>query len=463
MSQAVLARQIARLAAYKVQKRAAVQGPPVAPILPQTDDELWAWVFHTWNVAIPRTGVCPGHVSPFQAFADAYFARDSMIVWEASRGLGGKSFLLALLGLTIACTRGGDVNILGGSGEQSKRVHDYMVRAWDQPQAPRRLLRSHPLSMRTRLSNGSTVLALLASSRSIRGPHTPTLLLDECDEFDLALFDAALGQTMATATCPPVTVMSSTHHYPDKTFTVIKQRAQERHWLSHTWCYRETLQPHGWLAPSEVERKRRETTAAMFAAEYDLQEPSPESRAILPEAVQAMFRREWGVFAGHPREYLEVEPPEADAFYAHGADWARSQDWTEILTLNVSAQPARLVAYERMQRLPWPVMVGRFEERIRRYGGQAIHDGTGLGDVVDGYLTISAEAVQLVGRRRADLFSEYISAIERGAIAAPYIEGLERQHRYASVEDIYGSGHPPDGFVAGALAWHGRRLDSGIS
>ena len=83
--------------------------------LPQNDAELWAYVAKTWGISIPRTAVCPDHVAPFTAFADAYFARDSMIVWEASRGLGGKSFMLSILGLTIACTRGGDVNILGGS------------------------------------------------------------------------------------------------------------------------------------------------------------------------------------------------------------------------------------------------------------------------------------------------------------------------------------------------------------
>jgi hypothetical protein len=202
--------------------------------IPQTADELWNYVAKTWGVEIPRTQICPNHSSPFQAFADAYFARDSMVVWEASRGLGGKSFLLSLLGLTIACTRGGDVNILGGSGEQARRVHEYMAKAWDAVNAPRSMLRSDPLTMITRLSKGNKIQALLASSASVRGPHTPTLLLDEVDEMDIKIFDASMGQTMGKDGCPAVTVLSSTHHYPDGTMTEVKKRAKDKGWLRCT-------------------------------------------------------------------------------------------------------------------------------------------------------------------------------------------------------------------------------------
>ena len=433
--------------------RRAQAGQAASSALPADDDALWTYVYNKWGIAIPRVAQCPGHSSQFQAFADAYFGRDSMIVWEASRGFGGKSFLLSTLGLTIATTRGGDVNILAGSGEQSKRVHDYMAAAWDRPQAPRHLLRSDPFAMRTKLAHGNTIQALLASSTSVRGPHIPTLLMDECDEMALPIFDAAMGQTMAKPGLPAVTVMSSTHHYPSGTMTEIKRRATEKGWLTHTWCYREALSPHGWLEPEQVERKQRETTAAMWLAEYELQEPSTENRAIDPDAVTACFRGMPGTYAGAPREYVEAEPPQDGARYAHGADWARKTDWTEIVSLRCEALPYKIVAYERMQRLPWPQMVGRLDARILCYGGRAAHDGTGLGDVVGGYMTQDADAIMLVGRARADLFSECIAGIERGDIVSPCIVSLEGQLRYCTVDDLYGTGHPPDGFVALALAY----------
>lgn len=428
-----------------------------------TNEALWDYVQTTWGVAIPRTAVCPGHVAPFTAFSDAYFARDSMHLWESSRGFGGKSFLLSLLGLTIVATRGGDVNILGGSGEQSRRVLEYMAQAWEAPHAPRHLLASDPHMWRTRLANGATIQALLASSTSVRGSHVPSLLLDECDEFTLPLFDAAMGQTMARPGQPALTVMSSTHHYPDGTMTELKRRAQEKGWTSHRWCLRESLQPHGWLDPAEVERKRRETTTTMWNVEFELQQPSAANRAIDPDAVTACFQREIGEYAGAPKEYVEAERPQGGAVYAHGADWARKQDMTEIITLKGAEPPYVLVAYERMHRLPWPVMVGRFDARLSRYpttAGKAYHDGTGLGDVVAGYLAHDAESFILAGRARADLFSDCIGAIERGEIISPWITSLEAQIRYCTVDDLYGTGHPPDGFVALALAYRAIRAVS---
>lgn len=450
------------MAAMRLRHRRA-QTVPASASACLTDDQLWQYVFDTWGVQIPRLAVCPGHVAPFTAFADAYFARDSMHVWESSRGFGGKSMLLSLLGLTIATTRGGDVNILGGSGEQSRRVLEYMGKAWDAPQAPRHLLASDPHMWRTRLKNGSTLQALLASSTSVRGPHTSTLLLDEIDEFELRLFDASMGQTMAEPGRPAVTVMSSTHQYPEGVMSVVKRRAGESGWLQRTWCLEESLHPHGWLDPAEVERKQREVTATMWQTEFLLQQPSSQNRAIDPDAVTACFRRELGAYEGRPREYVEVEAPDPRGTYAHGADWARKVDMTEIVTLRTDVTPYRLVAYERMQRQPWPQMVGRFDARITRYAqGQpqtfplrwkALFDATGLGDVIGGYLAHDAEAFVMAGRARADLFAECVAAIERGDLVAPWIAALEAQLRYCSVDDLYGAGHPPDGFVALACAY----------
>jgi hypothetical protein len=97
-------------------------------------------------------------------------------------------------------------------------------------------------------------------------------------------------------------------------------------------------------------------------------------------------------------------------------------------------------------------MVTRFEHRMQRYKGLAQHDGTGLGDVIKGYLTQRAHGVQLVGRTRSDLFSNYINVVEKGGLVAPRIRFMYREHLYYTVGDLYGGGHPPDSLVAGALA-----------
>jgi hypothetical protein len=421
--------------------------------LPITDETaLKRFVRYAFGVHIPDKEVCPGHSSPWRAFCDAYFARHRVSVWVASRGFGGKSFLLAMLGLVEALTLKGDVTCLGGSGEQSKRVHEYMSKAWNYPDAPRQLLASDPLKMETTFTWRNSIRALLASQSSVRGPHPTRLRMDEVDEMEPAILHAALGQPMSKGGVPAQTVLSSTHHHPNGTMTEVLQMAAEKSWGTYEWCYRESMAPHGWLAASEVEAKKSDVTASMWAIEYELQQPSGDDRAIMPEAVDAMFDASLGLYEGANGEYIEVEPPAPDGDYCHGADWAKSKDWTVICTLRTDCSPARVVAFERLGRRPWPQMVGRFEARIRRYRGLAQHDGTGLGDVVDGYLTQRAHRVQLVGRTRSDLFSNYINLMEKGGLVAPRIRFMYREHLYCTIADLYGGGHPPDSLVAGALA-----------
>jgi hypothetical protein len=236
--------------------------------------------------------------------------------------------------------------------------------------------------------------------------------------------------------------------------TELLKRAGENGWAVYEWCWQETsAEPDGWLSEAEIESKRGEVTAAMWAAEYDLQEPSPEGRAILPEKVSLCFRKELGEFEGKLGEYIEIEPPVEGATYATGADWAKKKDFTVIDTLRTDVRPMRRVAWQRLGRMPWPMMIGKFNERVKRYPGPACHDATGIGDVVDDYQTANAEGVVLSGQARGDAFTAYIAAIEGESIESPAIRYCEGEHRYCTNDDLSGGGHPPDSFVAGAMAY----------
>lgn len=618
---------------------------------PQTDEELFEFVRTVWGFVIPRTKVCPTHVAPFTAFADAFFCRSPVAVWVGSRGFGGKSVLLSLLALTKLVCHGIDITVLGGSGEQSKRVIDTMARAWSAELAPRELLASEPGHQRINLKSGVAVQALTASQKSVRGPHPVALLVDEClagdtrittptgwrridalrdgdliegpygptrvnrvlykgirktvvvetedgrkltctpehlisidgkwgcaaeisareeaidclpalrapnarslrdilarpakcyregqstsqgfrsirtsshrmaagtnapvvsgsttvkvtsvtegpwvpvwdlmlddphafyaegmlvhncDELDMRILAAALGQPMSQKSrfigsdggliigprVQPHTVLSSTHQYPNGPVTWALKEAVEKGWWIYSWCYKESsAPPDGWLSTQEIERKRQELPAETWRVEIELQEPAMEGRAIQTEAVERMFDEALGRFKGADGEYIEIEPPQPDARYVHGSDWAKEKDFTAIGTLRVDTVPMRLVAFQRMRRLPWPVMVKRLDERVRRYEGPALHDNTGLGNVIQDYVEapgITGE--NLVGRVRQDIFSEYIAAIERDEIKAPMIEWMFGEHKFVTVADLYKtSGHPPDSFVAAALAYRAYR------
>jgi hypothetical protein len=422
--------------------------------VPTTDAELKVYLLDTFGVRLPDTPCCPKHSTPFRAFADAFFARSPVLVWEASRGFGGKSFMLSLLSLTEACALGACVNLLGGSGEQALRVLEAMTKFWAAPRAPHELLASEPAKRETKFLEGNWVRALMASTRSARGPHPQRLRMDEADEMTIEILDAAMGQTMSLGGVPAQTVLSSTHHYADGTMTEIKKRAAAKGWPIHTWCYRECLEPHGWLMQSEIARKQIEVTQGMWDAEYELQEPNPEGRAIDPPSVEAMFDKALGEFTGAEGEEIIIEEPVPGATYATGADWARKKDDSIIWTERIDVKPKRLVAFLRMHRRPWPQMVARFDARVKRYPGPAAHDATGIGDVIDGYLTCDATGIILAGRDRNEIFAAHIQSIEHGERSAPRIEFAYGQHKYVVNDDLYGAGHPPDTFVAGALCHH---------
>lgn len=192
----------------------------------------------------------------------------------------------------------------------------------------------------------------------------------------------------------------------------------------------------------------------MFEIEYNLGEPSIEGRAINTAAVRRLFDPELGSFEGRDGEYIEAEPPHGGARYVTGTDWAKKQDWTVISTWIREPHRLRLVAFERCHRLPWPVMIKKFTDRMARYPGLGAHDATGIGNVVDDYARgQGVYPVELYGRFRHGLFSEHVAAIERDEFAAPDIAFMRDEYLYCRTKDLYdSSGHPPDSFVAGALA-----------
>lgn len=431
---------------------------------PKTDGELWAFIKAVWGIEVPRVNVCPDHIAPFDALAEAYFGRVPLSIWRASRGLGGKSFMLGTLALTEAVTFGVEVTVLGGSAAQSMRVHECTQMLWASKFAPRNLLVKEPTRYETKLRNQAHIRALMASTRSVRGPHPARLRLDEIDEMDLNILESALGQPMPQRGIESQTVCSSTHQYPDGTVTAMLKRAIDNPgWGNHVWCYREsvgTAANPGWLSQTEVDRKKAIMPKAMWDAEFEMQEPSFEGRAIDEEAINFTFDPNIGVFKGDPHELVVIEGPVDGGRYVTGVDWAKEKDWTVIRTFKDEGMVWREVAFERLGRIAWPRIVARVNERMELYPGVLGYDNTGLGNVVGDYLKLPkktiAVPVDMLGRRREVMFNEYISAIESHNFKCPRVEYAYSEHRYATGDDLFGSGHPPDSLVAGAVAWHVR-------
>ena len=203
-----------------------------------------------------------------------------------------------------------------------------------------------------------------------------------------------------------------------------------------------------------------EVSSRMFDVEYDLQEPSFDGRAIDTAFVEAMYDMSLGMFRGEIDEYIRIEEPDPEGTYVTGVDWAKEQDFTIMRTFRTDVNPWVEVAFLRTGRKPWPAMVADLDRVLDEYGGLCAHDATGIGNVVDDLIKTERHRVRpivLRGRDRETTFTEYIAGIEQDALRCPRIEYAYNEHKYVTQADLYGSGHPPDTFIAGALAWSLRR------
>lgn len=395
-----------------------------------------------------------------------------MTVWKGSRALAGKTFSLGALALAEALALSAKVTVLGGSGAQSEAVLKAQTEMWRYRDAPRDQLRSAPGATKTLLKNRASIYALTASTKAARSPHPHRLRIDEADEMDLRVLDAAMGQPMTVGSGPRMqTTISSTLHYDGGTMTEVLARAKRRKWPVHEWCYRETLAPHGWLSPQARDDVRATVTEAMWEREYELGEPSIENRAINADAVRRMFRKDLGEFEGNVHELVEIpgavtlgsngKRSEVPSVFAHGSDWAKIHDWSILTTLRCDKRPLLLCSWERQGRVGYPFMVSRFKGRIERMPtaegeSGALHDKTGNEAIAD-ELEGLAEGVFFTAKVKMSLLSNYVAAIERGEIDAPFIQYAFDEHYYCTYKDLFGSGHPPDSIVSGALAYEAAR------
>ena len=159
---------------------------------PETPEELHAWLVEHLSIMVVREPMDPNHNAPFEYLCHAFFEdrqpRDC-VVW-ANRG-GGKTFYAAVATLLDLVFKPGiEIRILGGSLEQSKRMHTHLrglfeIEPFDE------LVEGRITERRLRLTNGSSAELLAQSQTSVRGTRVQKLRCDELELFDREVWEAA--------------------------------------------------------------------------------------------------------------------------------------------------------------------------------------------------------------------------------------------------------------------------------
>ena len=153
--------------------------------------------------------------------------------WIASRGFGGKTFLLALLAAANAILFETDVIILGGSGQQSARVVECLHHLLAAGQVPPAWLASAPTFTKTTFAWGNTIHLTASQTAVTRGPP------HACCSMRSIEIASDSGSRPGPTHGPSVgvrhqTVMSSTH-IPMAPVTAMRRRADELGWPVYEW------------------------------------------------------------------------------------------------------------------------------------------------------------------------------------------------------------------------------------
>lgn len=238
---------------------------------PRTPDELHALLRGSFDITIPRAPLAEGHQAPFDYICHAFFEEPpappggaagvcpprghavraagprDCVVW-ANRG-GGKTFLGAVATmLDLAFKPGIAVRILGGSLEQSRRMHAHLAALFDHPLLGE-MLEGRITRTSVRLANGSACELLAQSQTSVRGTRVQKLRCDEVELFDPEVWEAA-QLTTRSRQCGEVFVRGaieclSTMHRPyGIMFNIVKEAAAGQRTL-FKWSVLDVLGPCG--------------------------------------------------------------------------------------------------------------------------------------------------------------------------------------------------------------------------
>ncbi|NOG55440.1 MAG: hypothetical protein HND57_14150 [Planctomycetes bacterium] len=166
-------------------------------VQPATPDELHGYCRLVLGFNMPRTPMELGMSSPFDYLCHSFFEdrhgsdtrpRDS-IVW-ANRG-GGKTQLGAVATLLDAIFKPGiQIRILGGSLEQSSKMHNYLRELLERDELAD-LIDGRITERRIPFANGSAVEILAQSEQSVRGHRVQKLRCDEVELFTPEVWQAA--------------------------------------------------------------------------------------------------------------------------------------------------------------------------------------------------------------------------------------------------------------------------------
>ncbi len=184
----------------------------------------------------------PDHTPQFRAVSDVL--RDVAryyVVWACRSG--SKTFLYGGLDSWVkSCSKARyETRLLGGSKDQSLLSYEAMKAFRDETDPLNARLVRDIMQTKAEFVNKSRVSILTASMTAVRGPHPQALKLDEVDEIDAEVYEAALSQPTSKYGHKAVLGMFSTNHNVMGQMDKALANARERGHNIYQYCVWECL------------------------------------------------------------------------------------------------------------------------------------------------------------------------------------------------------------------------------
>jgi hypothetical protein len=142
------------------------------------------------------------------------------------------------------------------------------------------------------------------------------------------------------------------------------------------------------------------------------------------------------------------EQPRKDGHtYVTSVDLGRKRDTTVINTFDTTLIPYQRVAFDRIERVPWPKIQEAIEKRVKTYGGRTFVESNGIGDPVIGNLNVSVEEFITSSKSKYNALKALQLLFERGNIKARW----DARERQALIKAAWDDDHTADEVMSLAI------------
>jgi len=284
----------------------------------------------------------------------------------------GKSECMAVSAIHYAIAHPGSIQfIIAPTYDQGQIIFDTIVR----------LLSRSPLIQlvdkvvytpfpKLRFLTGSIIHARSADKpQNLRGHKAHRIILDEAgyikDEAVTNVIEPMLADYDGDLI--KIGTPAGRNHFYDSFIRGLEKNEYYSSYQFPSW-----VNPH--ISREYIERKKKEygENSIRFRTEY-MAEFIDDQNAVFPwRSIQACIEEDIELLEGRTH---------AKQRFVFGVDVAKYLDYTVIIGIDITQEPAKLIYFDRFQRLPWGEIARRIEDIHARFSPQAIVvDSTGAGD-----------------------------------------------------------------------------------